>query len=81
MERKFFSQMNRLDEVKLRTATFREAVATVYSLFRDGYGTEDVKSLKEGLDVVGIRGDPLLSIICAWCCTPKHQISLRERVY
>jgi len=60
MERKIISQRNRLDEVKLRMATFREAVATVYSLFRDGYRTEDVKSLKEGFDVLGIRGGSTL---------------------
>ncbi len=56
MERKIVSQGNRLDEVKLRMVTFREAVATVYSLFRDGYRTEDVKSLKEGLNALGIKG-------------------------
>ena len=81
MERQIISQRNRLDELKLRTVTFREAVATVYSLLREGYRTEDIKSLKEGFDVLGIKGDPLLSITRARCCTPKHQISLRERVY
>lgn len=56
------SEKNRLDELKMRTATFKEAVATVGSLFSDGYCSEDIKSLKLGLNMLGIRGDPLLSI-------------------
>jgi len=62
IERKVVSDKNKLDELKIRTATFKEAMATVCSLFRNGYSTEDIKSLKAGLDMLGIHGDPLLSI-------------------
>jgi len=62
MEERAISEKNMLDELKLRIATFKEAVATVRSLFRDGYSTKDIQSLKHGLDMLGIKGDPLLSI-------------------
>ncbi len=62
IEERVISERNRLDELKLRTTTFREAVGVVCSLFRDGYSTSDIKSLKDGLNALGIKGDPLLTI-------------------
>ena len=56
------STRNRLDELMTHTVTFKETVATVSSLFGDGYSSEDVECLKHGLDMLGIKGDPLLSI-------------------
>jgi predicted nucleic acid-binding Zn-ribbon protein len=62
IEQQASSEKNALDELKVQTASFREAVAVAESLLEDGYTTEDVKSLKHGLDVLGIKGRPHASV-------------------
>jgi len=62
ISRKILSEKNRLDELKLRTNTFKEAVAVVSSLIRSGYTTEDLRSLRYGLDMLGINEDPHFSV-------------------
>jgi len=62
ISRKILSEKNRFDELKLRTNTFKEAVAVVSSLFRSGYTTEDLRSLRYGLDMLGINGDLRFSV-------------------
>jgi len=62
LEKRLRSERNQLDELRLKTGTFREAVAIVCSLFRVGYSTDDIKSLKNGLNMLGIKDDPLISI-------------------
>ena len=56
------TEKNRLDESKLKTQTFKEAVAITVHFFTNGYDTADLKSLKDGLDLLGVKGDPKLSI-------------------
>jgi len=82
MDAKLVSKRNRLDELKVRTVTFREVVATVSSLFRDGYSAEDIKSLKHGLDMLRIKGNHLLSItrLVNGLKKQKTLISLEERI-
>jgi len=62
IEESTISEKNKLDELKLQTATFREAVAIVSSFFRDGYSTKDLISLKKGVDILGIKGNQTLSL-------------------
>jgi chromosome segregation ATPase len=56
------TEKNRLDESKLKTQTFKEAIAMTVYYFTNGYDTADLKSLKDGLDLLGVKGDPKLSI-------------------
>lgn len=62
IEKKLASKRNQLDELKMRGATHREGIAIVCSLFRNGYSTKDIRSLKHGIEMLGINGDPKLSI-------------------
>jgi len=62
LEKKLCSKQNQLDELRLNTATFREAVNLVCSLLRNGYSTADMESLKHGLKMLGIKGDPSASL-------------------
>jgi hypothetical protein len=62
LEKKLRSEQNQLDELRLSTATFKEAVNLVCSLFRNGYSTADIESLKHGLKMLGIKGDPSASL-------------------
>jgi len=56
------TQMNLLDEWELKTQTFREAVAVTTHFFTGGYNTENLKSLKAGLDLLSVKGEPKLSL-------------------
>lgn len=82
LEAEVVSENNRLDELKLRTATVREVVAAVCSLFSAGYSTEDIKSLAAGLGMIGIKGDPLWSItrLVEGLEKQKTLLTLQDRV-
>jgi len=82
LEKRLRSERNRLDQLKIETATFREAVATVGSFYTDGYSTEDLKSLKHGLGTLGIKGDPLLSItrVVTGLSKYKNLVALEDKV-
>lgn len=56
------SEENKLDDLKLQAAAFKDALAVVGSFLEDGYCTDDLRSLKSGLDLVGIRKEPRASI-------------------
>jgi chromosome segregation ATPase len=56
------SQKNVLDESKLKNRHFREAISIMRSFFRAGYHTEDLKRIKDGLDLLQVKGNPALSI-------------------
>ena len=56
------SEENKLDDFKLQAAAFKDALAVVGSFLEDGYCTDDLRSLKSGLDLVGIRKEPRTSI-------------------
>ncbi|MCW4043553.1 MAG: hypothetical protein NWE90_07520 [Candidatus Bathyarchaeota archaeon] len=67
MEKKKFKEQiqiehNKLDELKIKTSTFKEAINTVVSFFSDRYNTKDIKRLKGGLDLLKIKDNPTLSI-------------------
>lgn len=67
MEKKKFKEQiqiehNKLDELKIKTSTFKEAVNTVVSFFSDRYNTKDLKRLKGGVDLLKIKDNPTLSI-------------------
>jgi len=59
---KITSERNVLDELKIKTGTYHKAVDTVLVFLEDGYSVEDVVSLKYGLDMLQIKGDPRLSV-------------------
>jgi len=82
LEKKLRSERNQLDQLKIETATFREAVATVGSFYTDGYSTEDLKSLKHGLGTLGIKGDPLLSItrVVTGLSKYKNLVALENKI-
>ena len=54
---------NKLDDLKLRVETFREAASTIEMFLADGYSVQDLKSLKAGLDLVGIKGETRASVV------------------
>lgn len=56
------TQRNLLDESRRRTRAHEEAVGVVTKLFLDGYTTPDLDSLRQGLNLLGIKGDSTLSI-------------------
>jgi len=56
------SEGNRLDELQVRTSTYKEAVSIVLYFFDAGYSPDDLKALADGLKVLGIAGDSHLSI-------------------
>jgi len=62
LEKRLRSERNQLDELRLKTGAFRKAVTIVCSLFRVGYCTDDIKQLSHGLNMLGIKDDPRLSI-------------------
>jgi chromosome segregation ATPase len=81
-DQRVVSARNRLDQLELRTATFKRACTVVCSLFKDGYSTEDITSLKQGLDAFGIRGDSGQSIsrLVEGLKKQKTLVALRSRV-
>lgn len=62
MEDMLISEKNSFDQLQTRVASFRKAVAAVASLFSRGYSTEHVRSLIQGLETLGVKDDPLLSV-------------------
>lgn len=62
LEKKLRSEQNQLDELRLSTATFGEAVNLVCSLLKNGYSPADIESFKHGLKMLGIKGDPSTSL-------------------
>jgi len=62
IEQSTVSEKNRLDELRVQTASFKESVEITESLLKEGYSTEDIRSLKHGLDVLGIKGEPHASV-------------------
>ena len=57
------SLQNKLDDLKLRVETFSEAASTIGIFLADGYSVQDLKSLKAGLNMVGIKGEMRTSIV------------------
>jgi len=62
MKAKLVSERNRLDELKLGTVTFEEAIDTVLSLFEDGYSAKDIESLRQGLHLLEIKDKRIRSV-------------------
>lgn len=56
------SEENRLDDLRLQAEAVKEAVSTVEMFFKDGWSTEDLKCLKEGLKLLGMTNEPRASI-------------------
>jgi hypothetical protein len=56
------SQENKLDDLRLQTEAVKEAVSTVELFFKGGWSTEDLKCLKLGLDLLGMKNEPRASI-------------------
>ena len=56
------SEKQRLDEAKLATQTYKGAVAVTQSYLLDGYSISDLKSLREGLHAVQVKGKPTVSL-------------------
>jgi ABC-type transporter Mla subunit MlaD len=56
------TQKNILDEWSLKTRTYKEATTTTAWFFSQGYNTEDLKNIKKGIELVGVKGDVALSI-------------------
>jgi hypothetical protein len=63
IEQQTISKGNVLDELKRKTASFKETVETVDSVLKEGYHPRDLKSMALGLKAVGIKGDPAGSVI------------------
>jgi len=82
MREELVSEKNRLDELMVQTATYKDAVDMVHFLFSEGYSSQDVESLKHGLDMLGIKGDPLLSVrrLVEGLSKQKGLASLNENV-
>lgn len=62
IEHSITSEKNTLDELKLQTDTYKKAMVAVDSLLKEGYSPEDIESLKHGLDVFGIKDNPVGSV-------------------
>jgi len=56
------SEENRLDSLKNENALYRTAINAVLKLFEAGYSTEDILQLSKGLKIMGIKGDPKMSL-------------------
>jgi predicted nucleic acid-binding Zn-ribbon protein len=56
------AEKNTLDESQSKTRTFQEAMNITGWFFSQGYRTEDLKSIKDAIELVGIKGDPTLSV-------------------
>lgn len=56
------SLRNRIDELRLQARHVGDAVDVVVLLLKRGYSVEDIRSLGYGLDLLGVEGDPGLSI-------------------
>lgn len=57
------SLQNKFDDLKLQVETFSEAASTIEMFLADGYSVQDLRSIKAGLDMVGIRGETRASIV------------------
>lgn len=62
IEEQKISERNMLDEMKRKTASYKETVETVDSILKEGYHPGDLKSMALGLKVFGIKGDPQGSV-------------------
>jgi hypothetical protein len=51
-----------LDELKLNTRRERAGVRVVRGFFSQGYTVDDLQSLRKGIDLLGIRGNPEKSL-------------------
>ncbi len=56
------SESNVLDELKLKTRRERAGVRVVRGFFSQGYTVDDLQSLRKGIDLLGIRGNPEKSL-------------------
>ena len=62
LKRNVHTEQMILDEWRLRTSTYKEAVDITLSFFHDKYNTFELKRLKDGLNQIEIKGNPQLSI-------------------
>jgi hypothetical protein len=56
------SQTNVLDDLQNRTRGYRDAVMVVRGFFSQRYSVTDLQSLRRGIDMLGIKGDPERSL-------------------
>ncbi len=56
------SEQNRLDSVKAESEFFKEALSIVGALFKAGFTTSDLEGLLAGIQLLGIRNDPPLTM-------------------
>jgi chromosome segregation ATPase len=61
-EQAAISKRNELDELSLKLSTLEDAVKIATSFLEDGFTVEDMQSMKEGLRIVGVAGNPQLTI-------------------
>jgi hypothetical protein len=52
------SQTNVLDDLQSKTRGYRDAVMVVRGFFSQSYSVADLQSLRRGIDMLGIKGDP-----------------------
>lgn len=55
-------EKNAFDELQSKTRTFQEAIKITVWFFTKGYKTADLKSIKDGIELVGVKDNPTLSI-------------------
>ncbi len=56
------SQTNVLDDLQSKTRGYRDAVMVVRGFFSQSYSVTDLQSLRRGIDMLGIKGDPERSL-------------------
>jgi hypothetical protein len=61
-EAELVSEQNSLDDLRLKSSTYKGAVDIASSFLADGYSAEDLQGLKCGIDMLGIKNDRRLSL-------------------
>lgn len=56
------SEQNRLDSIKAESEFFREALRIIGAFFEAGFTTSDLEGLLAGIQLLGIRNDPPLTL-------------------
>lgn len=73
------SEQNRLDSVKAESEFFKEALSIVGALFKAGFTTSDLEGLLAGIQLLGIRNDPPLTMARLLQALEGAKTSLSER--
>jgi len=76
------SLKNEFDQLQVETVVFKDAVNIAKSFFEAGYGTEELEGLKRGIDVLGIRNNPSVSIrrLANGLAKMKNLMTLENRI-